>query len=297
LNDVWSWRLPGCEVFKGYTVFDVLRYVDRTAPIIGEDDAVIKALVVLKALDVPVLAVVNRRGEVVGVFAGYNVITLLHRVGSTSPMKLWAALYRTPLHDVDWLTLQTETTTSLEDLVTGMRARGWGYAVVHHGETQHLIGVLDVARFLVSYGALERTSLRLLDIATGNVVSVRRDLTLLDLIGVMLRRRVRRVVLEEGDYIITDRGILQYIVSNQALEMLRDNPTKLLETSLDALTPYLKKPEILRGETPISTAFKKLVEKEPYTVLTEERKHILTPWDITKLLEKKQTSQQHISRL
>jgi len=278
-------------------VFDVLRYVDRTAPIIGEDDAVIKALVVLKALDVPVLAVVNRRGEVVGVFAGYNVITLLHRVGSTSPERLWAALYRTPLDDVDWLTLQTETTTSLEDLVTGMRMRGWGYAVVHHGETQHLIGVLDVARFLVSYGALERTSLRLLDIATGNVVSVRRDLTLLDFIGVMLRRRVRRVVLEEGDYIITDRGILQYIVSNQALEMLRDNPTKLLETSLDALTPYLKKPEILRGETPISTAFKKLVEKEPYTVLTEERKHILTPWDITKLLEKKQTSQQHISRL
>jgi signal-transduction protein with cAMP-binding, CBS, and nucleotidyltransferase domain len=47
----------------------------------------------------------------------------------------------------------------------------------------------------VSSGALERTSLRLLDIATGNVVSVRRDSRLFDLIGVMLRRRVRRVVL------------------------------------------------------------------------------------------------------
>jgi predicted transcriptional regulator len=227
---------PGCEVFKGYTVFDVLRYVDRTAPIIGEDDAVIKSLVVLKALDVPVLAVVNRRGEVVGVFAGYNVITLLHRVGSTSPERLWAALYRTSLHDVDWLALQTETTKSLEDLVTGMRARGWGYAVVHHGETQHLIGVLDVARFLVSSGVLEKTSLRLVDIATENVVSVGWDSRLFDLIGVMLRRRVRRVVLEGGDYVITDRGVLQYIVSNQALEMLRDNPTKLMNTPLDELT-------------------------------------------------------------
>jgi CBS domain-containing protein len=273
------------EVFEVYTVFDVLRYVDRAAPIIGEDDAVIKALVVLKALDVPALAVVNRRGEVVGVFTGYNVITLLYRVGSTSPEKLWAALYKTPVYDVGWLTLQAETTKSLEDLVAGMRARGRGYAVVHHGETQHLIGVLDVARFLVSSGALEKTSLRLLDIATGNVVSVRRDSRLFDLMGVMLRRRVRRVVLEGGEYVITDRGVLQYLVSNQALEMLRDNPTKLMNTPLDELTQYVGRPEILSGDTHISTAFKKLVEKEPYTALTEDRKHILTPWDITKLLK------------
>jgi CBS domain-containing protein len=273
------------EVFEGYTVLDVLKYVNGATFIISEDDSVINALVVLKALDLPALAVVNRRGEVVGVFAGYNFITLLHRVGSTSPERLWAALYRTPLHDVDWLTLQTETAMSLEDLVTGMRARGWGYALVHHGETQHLIGVLDVARFLVSSGALERMSLRLLDIATGNVVSVGRDSTLFDLIGVMLHKKVRRVVLEGGDYVITDRGILQYIVSNQALEMLRDNPEKLMNTPLDELTPYVGRPEILSGDTHISTAFKKLVEKEPYTVLTEERKHILTPWDITKLLK------------
>jgi CBS domain-containing protein len=137
----------------------------------------------------------------------------------------------------------------------------------------------------VSSGALDRTSLRLLDIATGNVVSVGWDLTLFDLIGVMLRRRVRRVVLEGGEYVITDRGVLQYIVSNQALEMLRDNPEKLMNTPLDELTQYLGRPEILSGDTHISTALKKLVEKEPYTVLTEERKHILTPWDITKLLK------------
>jgi hypothetical protein len=54
---------PVGEVFKGYTVFDVLRHIDRTAPIIGEDDSVIKALVVLKALDLPALAVVNGRGR------------------------------------------------------------------------------------------------------------------------------------------------------------------------------------------------------------------------------------------
>jgi CBS domain-containing protein len=215
LNDVWSWRPPPVgEVFKGYTVFDVLRHTDRTAPIIGEDDSVIKALVVLKALDLPALAVVNGRVEVVGVFTGYNVITLLYRVGSTSPEKLWAALYKTPLHDVDWLTLQAETTTSLEDLVTDMRARGWGFASVRLEGAQHLVSILDVARFLVSSGVLERTSLRLVDIATGNVVSVRRDSRLFDLIGVMLRRRVRRVVLEGGEYVIIDRGVLQYIVSN-----------------------------------------------------------------------------------
>jgi CBS domain-containing protein len=277
--------LPVGEVFKGFTVFDVLRYVDRTAPIIGEDDAVIKALVVLKALEPAAILVVNKRGEAVGVLGTYGVFTLLHEVGSTSPEKLWAALYKTPLHDVDWLTLQAETTTSLEDLVIGMRARGWGFASVRLEGAQHLVSILDVARFLVSFGVLERTSLRLLDIATGNVVSVSRDSTLFDLIGVMLRRRVRRVVLEGGEYVITDRGVLQYIVSNQALEMLRDNPTKLMNTPLDELTPYVGRPEILSGDTHISTALKKLVEKEPYTVLTEERKHILTPWDITKLLK------------
>jgi CBS domain-containing protein len=166
-----------------------------------------------------------------------------------------------------------------------MRAREWGFALVRLGETIQLVNILDVARFLVSSGALERTSLRLVDIATGNVVSAGWDLTLLDLMGVMLHKKIRRVVLEEGDYVITDRGILQYLVSNQALEMLRDNPTKLMNTPLDELTQYVGRPEILSGDTHISTALKKLVEKEPYTVLTEERKHILTPWDITKLLK------------
>jgi CBS domain-containing protein len=266
-------------------VLDVLRCVDRTAPIISEDDAVIKALVVLKALEPAAILVVNKRGEAVGVLVTYGVFTLLHEVGSTSPEKLWAALYKTPAYDVDWLSLPVETTVSLEDLVANMRAREWGFALVRLGETIQLVNILDVARFLVSSGALERTSLRLLDIATGNVVSVSRDSTLFDLIGVMLRRRVRRVVLEGGEYVVTDRGVLQYIVSNQALEMLRDNPEKLMNTPLDELTPYVGRPEILSGDTHISTAFKKLVEKEPYTVLTEERKHVLTPWDITKLLK------------
>jgi CBS domain-containing protein len=174
---------------------------------------------------------------------------------------------------------------SLEDLVANMRAREWGFALVRLGETIQLVNILDVARFLVSSGALERTSLRLVDIATGNVVSAGWDLTLLDLMGVMLHKKIRRVVLEGGEYVITDRGIMQYLVSNQALEMLRDNPTKLMNTPLDELTQYIGRPEILSGDTHISTAFKKLVEKEPYTVLTEERKHILTPWDITKLLK------------
>jgi hypothetical protein len=93
------------EVFEGYTVFDVLRYVDRTAPIISEDDAVIKAIVVLKALEPAAILVVNKRGEAVGVLGIYGVFTLLHEVGSTSPEKLWAALYRTPAYDVDWLNL------------------------------------------------------------------------------------------------------------------------------------------------------------------------------------------------
>jgi CBS domain-containing protein len=276
---------PGCEVFKGYTVFDVLRYVDRAAPTISEDDSVIEALVVLKALEPAAILVVNKRGEAVGVLGIYGVFTLLHEVGSTSPEKLWAALYKTPAYDVDWLSLPVETTVSLEDLVADMRTRGLGFALVRLGETIQLVNILDVSRFLVSSGALEKTSLRLLDIAMGNVVSVRRDFRLFDLIGVMLRRRVRRVVLEEGDYVITDRGILQYLVSNQALEMLRDNPTKLMNTPLDELTQYVGRPEILSGDTHISTALKKLVEKEPYTALTEERKHILTPWDITKLLK------------
>jgi CBS domain-containing protein len=84
---------PVGEVFKCFTVFDVLRYVDRTAPIISEDDAVIKALVVLKALDVPALAVVNRRGEGVGVFVGYNVITLL--LSSWNALRRAACLHST----------------------------------------------------------------------------------------------------------------------------------------------------------------------------------------------------------
>ena len=274
------------EVFKGYTILDVLRHVNRSTPIIDVHDAVITALAAFKALEIPELAVADRRMGVVGVLTGYNLISHLYRVALTSPEKLWAALYKTPVYDVQWITLSGETTMNLVDLVARMRARMWGFTSVYLGEAQYLLSILDVVRFLVSSGALERTSLRLLDIATENVVSVEKNLTIFKLMDVMMRRRVRRVVLEGDDHIITDRGILQYLASNPVLEILRDNPSKVIETSLDALTAYASKPVILSGDTPLSTVFSKMIEKEPYTVLTQDRKHILTPWDITKLLKK-----------
>jgi signal-transduction protein with cAMP-binding, CBS, and nucleotidyltransferase domain len=175
---------------------------------------------------------------------------------------------------------------SLKDLVASMRARGWGFARVRLGEAQHLVTILDVAMFLASSGTLERTSLRLLDIASENVVSVGRDSTVFELMSVMLSRRVRRVVLEGEDYVITDRSILQYLVSNPVLEMLRDNPSKVMDTTIDALLGYAGNPVILSRDTALSVAVRKLVEREPHTVLTEDKRCILTPWDITKLLKK-----------
>jgi hypothetical protein len=253
---------------------------------ISVDDTVIKALVTLKASDAPILAIVNRQGEVGGVFVGYNLIGLLHRVALTSPEKVWASLYRTTVYDVGWFTLPAETFMSLKDLVASMRARGWGFARVRLGEAQHLVTILDVAMFLASSGTLERTSLRLLDIASENVVSVGRDSTVFELMSVMLSRRVRRVVLEGEDYVITDRSILQYLVSNPVLEMLRDNPSKVMDTTIDALLGYAGNPVILSRDTALSVAVRKLVEREPHTVLTEDKRCILTPWDITKLLKK-----------
>ncbi len=273
------------SVFRGYTVLDVLKHVDRTARTIPMDAPVIEALAAFKALNMPALAVVGRQDGVTGVITGYNLITFLQKVASKSPEKLWAALYKTEIYNIDWLTLQSETTTSLEDLLIEMRARRWGFTLVCSKGSQHLVSILDITKFLVFSGVFERVSLRLLDIATSNVVSVRGDLTIFDLVGVMLRRRIRRVVLEGEDYIITDRGVLQYFVSDQALQILRDRPEELMETTLDALTPYVGKPKILSRDTPLSEVLKKLVEKEPYTVLTQDRKQILTPWDITKLLK------------
>jgi len=289
MNGVFKVRgkvlLSGCPVFGGYTVIDVLRYADRTVPLISIDYPVIKALMGFKGLDLHYLVVVGRQEEVPGVLTGYNVMTFLYKIASTNPEKLWAALYKTSVYDVDWLTLQAETTMSVEDLVTKMLMKRWGFASVRIEERFYLVSILDVIRFLVSSGAFERTSHRLLDIATRGVLSVGMDSTLFELLEVMVRKRIRRVVLEEEDCVVTDRGVLQYIISDQALETLRDSPKKLLATPLDALTPYAGKPVILGEDAPLSIAFKKLVEKEPYTVLTQDRKHILTPWDTTKLLK------------
>ncbi len=273
------------SVFGSYTVLDVLKHVDGTVHTIPMDAPVIEALVAFKALNMPAMVVDGRQGGIEGVITGYNLITFLQKVASKCPEKLWAALYKTEIYNIDWLTLQSETTTSLENLLIKMRSRGWGFTSIRSKGSQHLVSILDITKFLVSSGVFESISLRLLDIATSNVVTVRGDLTIFDLMGVMLRRRIRRVVLEGEDYIITDRGVLQYFVSDQTLQILRDRPEELMETTLDVLTPYVEKPEILSGDTPLSEVLKKLVEKEPYTVLTQDRKQILTPWDITKLLK------------
>jgi CBS domain-containing protein len=266
-------------------VLDALGYADRTIPSIGQDDSIIKAVVALKAFDVPAIAVTNPQGKIVGVFTGYNLMTLLHKIAST-PEKLWAALYKTSLYDIVWFTLSAEPSMTLKDLVARMLAKRWGHAVVLHGGVYNVISILDVARLLVSSGALEKIPLTLSDIATENVVTIGRDSTVHELIDVMIQRRIRRILLEEENYVITDRTIHRYLVSDPVLQELRDSPSEVLETSLDALLGYAGKPAILSQDAALSTALRKMVEREPYTVLTEDRKHILTPWDITKLSTK-----------
>ncbi len=162
--------------------------------------------------------------------------------------------------------------------------QGWGYAIVvaPNGAPTNLVGLLDIASFLVKSGYTAKiTNVRARDKASNPLVSVSENLSVMDTIQTMLDKHVRRLFVKESGLVVSDRGIIKWLLSPVNLGRLRDSPGEILDSPIKSMGPMLHKPVFVDPELDAASALSWINAEDGRCLITKDRKMILTPWDLT----------------
>ena len=127
---------------------------------------------------------------------------------------------------------------------------GWGYAIVVNasGAPTNLIGLLDIADFLVKSGftAIVR-NVRARDKASNPMISISEEPLCHGNDQTMLDKHVRRLFVRESELVVSDRGVIKWLLSPTNLGRLRDAPNGILESPVRHSVPCFTGPSSSRG--------------------------------------------------
>lgn len=245
---------------------------------VNEDEPIIAAGLHLSQLDVEGVVAVDRAGKATGIVIGYNVLRLLN------PKTVWSTFYQTRIADSKMRVLQAKPEDDVQTIVKSILNHGWGYAIVINGvgAPTNLIGLLDIAEFLVKSGFTSGvTNVRARDKASNPLISISENVSLMAAIQTMLDKHVRRLFLKEPELILSDRGIIKSLLSPANLGRLRDAPSEVLGSPVSSLGPMLHKPVFVQPDLDAARALQLINKEDARCLITEDRKMILTPWDLT----------------
>ena len=128
---------------------------------------------------------------------------------------------------------------------------------------------------------LWKNNLKVGDLASSPVLSVRREDTLKEVLQVMLKHKKRRVLLYESRSVISDRGILNFLISSNNYEHFKEDPSELLEVTASEL-PSSFPPFVDSGMSIIEAA--RLMNPDYGDCLICD-KGLVTFWDLVVKLE------------
>ena len=271
-------------VLERITVGDVVASFEEKEikHIVSPSSPVIAAALHLSHFNIAGVVIAGSLRDIRGILLGYDFIGLLWR----SRRRLWHALYSTSCEEIAHPVLTVDYDEKLGVLLERMAESRLGFAIIRKpefSETLTTISVLEIARFFNSHNLLDRlTGVTLGDVAKDIEARVDTSSSVGELIEVMLRNNVRRVILlHEGPKVITDRSVVNYLMERERLTQLRDNPEELFRKPVTELIPYSTAPAILSSATQVSLVLAKMLETPSHTVITPDLKRITTPWDIT----------------
>ena len=220
----------------------------------------------------------SQAGKPTGVILGYNVLRLV------DPKTVWSAFYQTRIADSKMPVLLAQAEDDVQAIVKSIMNHGWGYAIIvdRGGAPTNLIGLLDLAEFLVKSAFIGPGHER-----KGVGQGVQPD----DLGEQRARHRGHhpddaRQAHEEAlpERLCARRlrpRMIKWLLSPANLKRLRDSPKELLESSVASLGALLHKPLFVDPDIDAATALTWLNKEDGRCLITEDRKTILTPWDLT----------------
>ena len=259
-----------------------IRRILETSPCVlykvNEEEPIISAGLHLSQLDVEGVVSVDRAGKPTGVILGYNVLRLVNA------RTVWSTFYQTRIADSKMRVLLTKPEDDVQTIVKSILSHGWGYAIVVNpgGAPTNLIGLLDIADFLVKSGFTAKvTNVRARDKASNPLISISEGATLITAIQTMLDKHIRRLFVRESEQVVSDRGVIKWLLSPANLGRLRDAPGEVLSSTLSSLGPILNKPVFVEKDLDAARALQLITKEDARCLITDDRKMILTPWDLT----------------
>lgn len=220
----------------------------------------------------------DKAGKPTGIIIGYNVLRL------ANAKSVWSIFYQTKISDSKMRVLLARPEDPAQAIVKSILNHGWGYAIVVNadGAATNLIGLLDIAEFLVKSGyAAKVTNVKARDKASNPLLTISEGLSVMDTIGTMLDKHVRRLYVREPEKVVSDRGIIKWLLSPTNLGKLRDSPGAVLGSPVGAMGPMLHKPVFVDPGCDASTALQLINKEDARCLITKDLKMILTPWDLT----------------
>lgn len=262
----------------GFTIEQLLAATPSTLYGVKGDEPIISAGLHLSALDVEGVVAMDREGRADGIVIGYNVLRLIN------PKNLWSTFYQTKISAAKMRVLLAKPQDGLEKTVKSIMKRGWGYAVVadEQGKPVRLIGLLDLASFYVKSGMSEGfRSSHVRGKGSTPVITIDEKTTASMAVQKMLGKHVRRLLLKESGLILSDRGVIKWLLSPETTAKLRDSPRDVLETPLSGLSQFFHKPALVDPDADLPTALKLLDQYDARCLVTKDHNEIITPWDLT----------------
>ncbi len=262
----------------GVPIKNILETSPCTLYRIDENEPIISAGLHLSQLDVEGVVATDKAGKPTGIIIGYNVLRL------ANPKTIWSTFYQTRIADSKMRVLLTKPEDDVQTIAKSIMSNGWGYAIVVNpgGFATNLIGLLDIAEFLVKSGFTARvTNIRARDKASNPLIKTSEQLSVYETIQTMLDKHVRRLFLKETEMIVSDRAIIKWLLSPANLGKLRDAPEQVMESPVSAIGPMLHKPVFVEPDCDAATALQLINKEDARCLITNDRQMILTPWDLT----------------
>lgn len=139
-----------------------------------------------------------------------------------------------------------------------------------------IIELRDFVHLYSDATSFMHSKLKIGEVASSPILSVRSDSNLGNLLEIMLRNRVRRVLISDKNSLITDRQVISYFASSKKMKEMETSPTSLLQSSVSELPSIT--PPFVESELSISEAVGMLSPETGDCLICE--RGIVTFWDL-----------------
>jgi len=263
-------KTPGHAI--GKSIPDVF---SRSTPVVPGDEPLVVGASLLRFHPIEAALLVSNDRKATGSTAkqrfigGYSILAGLVK---KDPREYYNWLYEPCVENsVAFRSLNSED--SLGDLLDLFKKTRFGFAAIAEGGLRALVGLTDMLR-LYEDGTI-KTELLSKDVAS-RPFRTSPDTTLKSAVGKMFQKRVRKLMIEGGNSLVSDREIISFIFSPRQLESTRKSPRRMLAASVDQAKPVAA--EEVGNLTPLRDAARLLLRNEGNTLICEQG--IVTPWDV-----------------